>query len=146
MSWSQGLLECLDDKVVTLDTVCCMPCQAGRQCAAVNGEEDTMSIPHCMMAIIGGYGCVACCIRMKVSEKFNIGEGCIMSWCQAQICTCCSLVQTHNELAEHDGSYPGTFCAYPDMPDGPDVGGSDGGHGHGHGRGHGRGHGKGGSN
>jgi hypothetical protein len=51
----------------------------------------------------------ACCIRMKVSEKFGLGESCIMSLCMAWCCPSCSICQTHREL-RYRGLPPGGIC------------------------------------
>jgi Cys-rich protein (TIGR01571 family) len=106
--YSTGLLGCLEDKPSCVDSICCYPCQIGFQFGALNGSEG-MSPLHCLLSAIGAFQCCICLLRRKVDETYNVGEGCIVSFCIAYICPQCSLCQTHREIKARSRA-PGGIC------------------------------------
>ncbi len=109
MPFETGLLGCMEDKSSCLDSICCWPCQIGRQCAAVNGQVNQMSCLHCLGALFVSPLCCAIVLRCKVSDRYSLGESCIFSACIGYFCTYCSLCQTHRQLTLR-GDFPGGFC------------------------------------
>lgn len=109
-----GLLACYKKPIIAANAFCCWPCMIGRQCAAIDGQRDTMNIPMCFLSLFGTYALCVCCIRRKVSEKYQLGENCIVSLCLAWFCPCCSLVQTQKFL-RRSGVNPGLLIGMPKL-------------------------------
>jgi Cys-rich protein (TIGR01571 family) len=108
--WQTGLLGCLDDKSSCIDSICCWCCQIGRQCAALDGKVNENSYLYCCLALFfQAHWLLICCLRCKVSSKYQLDEGCIGSICKGYFCPLCSLCQTHRELTVRN-AWPGGFC------------------------------------
>ena len=105
---------CMRDKRLCCNVMCCGPCMIGRQCAALEGQQKTMSMMHCVGAIMGGFTICVCCIRTKASEKYGLGENMCYSCIVANNCPCCSLIQTHKVLRRH-GARPGMVLTPPKL-------------------------------
>jgi Cys-rich protein (TIGR01571 family) len=92
-----------------MDSICCPCCQIGRQCGSV--EDGTVNQMQCCGCLCGLLfpACSICCLRRKVSTKFNMSEGCCGALCCTFFCPACSLCQTHRELTAR-GFWPGGFC------------------------------------
>ena len=104
--WSSGLFECMVDTMQCLDTCICGPCSLSRQyMAAVEGQANTFSLPHCIAGWLCGQ-CMNCYIRMKVVEKYSIEEGVPISIAIGWVCGSCSTCQTHRELSVNK-TWPG---------------------------------------
>ena len=107
--WSSGLCGCLEHKPSCIDTWCCPICQVGFQGNAAEGNPGSCCGIACIASMCGFLTICACCIRMKVSEKYGLGESCIASLCFAWCCPHCSICQTHREL-RYRGVPPGGIC------------------------------------
>ena len=107
MPFINSTFGCFNDVPQCLDTMCCFCCQVGRQFNAVDGIEDQH---NCMMCL-AGLCCapfVPCVLRCKVSDKYQLGESAVVSFC----CGCCygpcSVCMTGRELNDR-GTNPGGF-------------------------------------
>ena len=109
-TFNTGLFDCTKDVNQCVDTACCAPCAASRQLMAIEGNTDTLSVPHCVAASCFGV-CVNIMIRMKVVEKYQIEEGMPITVCTVCICGGCSLCQTHRELSSRN-SWPGGMVCH----------------------------------
>ena len=94
-----------------MDVVFCMPCQASRQCMALDNQVNQLSMPHCigMMICYPAYQVFTTLLRCRVNEKFNLGESCCFSFIFGFYCPLCSLCQTHRQLTIR-GVWPGGVC------------------------------------
>lgn len=113
MPFETGLCSCLDDKQSCLDGCCCPCCQSGRQCAAVEGQVNQMNTGMCCLYLVstfvGGAWIFTACLRCKIDEKYNLGEGKLMSCCTAMCCERCALCQAYRQLAMKQ-AWPGGIC------------------------------------
>jgi hypothetical protein len=85
----------------------------GRQCAALDGQTNTMNMCCCIAAFFtsGAMSIWACCIRKKVNEQFNLDVSCL-NWCLCGLWfPWCSLCQTHRELTIRNRWPGGTCCS-----------------------------------
>ena len=106
-----GLCACMDDKASCIDVICCMPCQFGRQCNALNDQVNEGNLMYCCLGLIcyPGMYIFAGVLRCKVSSKYNLEEHCCVSACLGWYCTLCSLCQTHRQLTLRN-AWPGGVC------------------------------------
>ena len=110
-----SLIGCWKKPILAANACVCWPCMIGRQCAALDGEKDTMNCCMCLLSLFGTYGLCVCCIRRKVNEKYSQwDENCCVSLCVAWFCPCCSLVQTHKFL-RRNGMNPGLVIGMPSL-------------------------------
>jgi Cys-rich protein (TIGR01571 family) len=108
MPFETGLLACMDDKASCLDGLCCHCCQIGRQFRALDGQVDQLSVVHCILGLMFPNVC-APLLRCRVSDKFHLEEGVIVSLCAGCICINCSICQTHRQLTMRN-CWPGGVC------------------------------------
>lgn len=111
--WTTGTFNCLEDIPSTCDAVCCFPCQYGRQCASLDGQQNTLNATWCVIPLI--FGCAAPCyvmgMRRRVRTRFGISGSCPGDLACAFFCASCSHCQNGRELTNR-GFWPGgTICA-----------------------------------
>jgi len=109
MTFETGLCACMEDKASCLDVICCWACQTGRQWLAVQGQVNNMSVGICCLSLFGFHSLFAPLLRCKVSDRYNLGEGCCGSLFFGCLCTYCSLCQTHRQLTLRN-EFPGGVC------------------------------------
>ena len=107
MSFTNSTFGCFNDVPQCLDTMCCFCCQVGRQCNAIDGVA---SQHNCVMCIVGLVcaSFMGCCLRCKVSDKYQLGEGALSSCICGTFCGPCSVCMTGRELNDR-GTNPGGF-------------------------------------
>jgi Cys-rich protein (TIGR01571 family) len=111
--WTSGLFQCLMDPLGCLESVCCFPCQMGRQCAALQGESNTLDKKWCMisMLLFCGAPCFVFNMRSSVRSRFGIAGSCISDACTVLWCGSCANCQHQRELTNR-GFWPGgSACA-----------------------------------
>jgi Cys-rich protein (TIGR01571 family) len=121
--WGDGICGCCSETAGCCDVVFCPFCQMSRQCAAVDGQPNTMDCAYCLCAMAaayqGGLGAAvyATVIRIRMISKYNIQmETPIMSACLGVVCAPCSLCQTNRELMRLGLNPAGTCCVPPTPP------------------------------
>ena len=113
MSYQTGICGCTSDGSGCCDVILCLPCQASRQWAAsdpVDPRPDECRACPCFLATLGLAPLLACMVRRRVAERFDLAEGCCISTMCGCGCGCCSLCQTHRELAARQTWPGGTLC------------------------------------
>jgi hypothetical protein len=103
-----ALTACCKKPIIAANVVFCGCCMIGRQCVALEGVPNQMSIGYCLGSFIAYPVCV-CCIRKKVSDKYDLGENCCVSLLASIFLPCCSLIQTH-KIFRRNGVPPGLMC------------------------------------
>ena len=111
MPYISSTLGCCSDLSHTCDTWCCFPCQVGRQCNAIAGVPNQHSCGNCIIGLFCA-PFMGCCLRCKVSDKYQLEEGCLVSCLCGTLCAPCSVCMTGRELAVR-GTTPGGFCCGP---------------------------------
>ena len=111
MPYINTTFGCFEDINVCLDTYFFFCCQVGRQCNAVDGIENQHNCGMCFLALCFA-GFYPGCLRAKVSEKYQLEEGCLTSCICGMCCGPCSVCMTGRELNER-GTNPGGFCCSP---------------------------------
>jgi Cys-rich protein (TIGR01571 family) len=105
-----SLLGCTRKPIICANVFFCGCCIIGRQCNAVQGVANHMSIPYCLGSMLSiTYPACVCCLRKRISEKYDLGENCCFSLIAALFCPCCSLIQTH-KILRRNGQPPGLVC------------------------------------
>jgi Cys-rich protein (TIGR01571 family) len=109
--WTTGLFQCLQDISGCLDSICCFPCQLGRQCAALGGEQNTMDKKWCLISLLLPCGCLCYTYNMRASvrTRFGIAGACTGDACTAIFCGSCAHCQHQRELTNR-GFWPGGSC------------------------------------
>jgi Cys-rich protein (TIGR01571 family) len=112
-AFSTGVCGCMDDKASCIDTICCYPCQVGRQCNALEGKVNEGNMMYCLVTTLacwcGLHEIAACLLRCKVVDRYNLDESKVMSCCCGVFCLLCSVCQTYREVTLR-GSWPGGIC------------------------------------
>ena len=117
--WTTGTFLCLQDVMGCLDSICCFPCQIGRQCAALEGLQNTMDgtwwlIP-CLLPC--GGPCYVYGLRSNIRRRFGIAGSCLSDTCLTLFCGSCVHCQNQRELTNR-GFWPGGTCFASQPPGG----------------------------
>lgn len=109
--WQSTLLGCMEDTPGCVDGFFCRCCVIGRECGtlelSVPGQQSCL---YCICSMMPGLDMlVACFLRFKVVQKFNIDEGAAFSCCISYLCFFCSICQMHREMTVHN-LWPGGAC------------------------------------
>jgi len=73
--WVDGICDCCEDSSGCCDVTFCHPCQAARQCEAMDGRPNKMDVPIMLAALIvnGPWPVLSALhIRVRMVEKYNI--------------------------------------------------------------------------
>ena len=113
--WTTNVFQCGQDMSGCIDVTLCSCCAFGRQCAALEGTSNSMSVSMCLL----GYCCplILIPIRSKIRERFAINGSCLGDFCIGCLCSTCVHCQNHRELTNR-GFWPGGTCCQQSPPGG----------------------------
>eukprot|EP00658_Telonema_sp_P-2_P053083 TRINITY_DN414_c0_g1_i6.p1 TRINITY_DN414_c0_g1~~TRINITY_DN414_c0_g1_i6.p1 ORF type:complete len:140 (+),score=18.34 TRINITY_DN414_c0_g1_i6:252-671(+) len=111
MPFHNSVLGCFDDLSVLCDTLLCPCCQMSRQCSAAEGYANQCGSGMCLLSICF-FSVFPMCLRCKVSDRYQLGESCIVSCGLGLLCGTCSVCATGREF-NFRGVNPGGSCCAP---------------------------------
>ncbi|KAK8561053.1 hypothetical protein V6N13_026482 [Hibiscus sabdariffa] len=100
--WNTGLLDCMDDPINALVTVC-FPCVTFGQVAEIVDQGRTSCATNALLyglvAFLIGFPCILSCgYRTKLRNNFRLPESPAPDWVIHLLCDYCALCQEYREL------------------------------------------------